>query len=387
MPASDSVMHRHPDHGRMRAPHAKLSSWRVPWRDDTIQTGTIQMLRDLAKPFFAKPFLARSFLTKALLGGLFAVSAFTAAQAADKVVFQLDWLPGGDKSPIYVCIQKGFCKEAGLDVTIEGGRGSSEAITKLATGRSDIGISGIGALMAAKANENVPVKAVMSLFNKGPHAFFVVEGKMAKIADVKGKKVATSPFTESNIYLPLVLKDIGLAESDVTLNKVDPGALGPMLMTGATDVIIAWMTDVTRYSNQAKQAGKKLTVMPWSDAGLDLYSASLLASDKFLQERPDVAKRFMAAYKKSLEFARDNKPEAAAAVTAMVPELNAENVEGQVNDMLPLAFNEVTQRDGLGALTPERLKATWARVAAAQGLNVSKLDPETVVDRRFAPGS
>lgn len=326
-------------------------------------------------------------LAAPLLGGIFAVSAFTAANAADKVVYQLDWLPGGDKAAIYVCIQKGFCGDAGIEVTIEGGRGSSEAITKLSTGVSDIGSAGIGAVMAAKANENAPVTTVMSLFNQGPHAFYAIKGTMEKIEDVKGKTVATSPFTESNIYLPLVLKDIGLAESDITLNKVDPGALGPMLMTGATEVIIAWMTDVTRYSNQAKEAGKELTILPWSDAGLELYSASLVASDKFLKERPDVARRFVQAYKKSLEFVRDNQAEAAEAVVAMVPELSAENVEGQINDTLVLIFNDDTERDGLGSITPERLKATWERVAAAQGLDPAKLDPETTVDRSFIPGS
>lgn len=323
-----------------------------------------------------------------LLGGVFAATAaLSTAAAADKVVYQLDWLPGGDKAPIYVCIQKGFCADAGLDVSIESGRGSSEAITKLATGVSDIGSAGIGALMAAKAGEGVPVTAVMSIFNKGPHAFYTIKGTMETIADVKGKTVATSPFTESNIYLPLVLGDIGLSESDITLTKADPGALGPMLMTGATDVIIAWLTDVARYSGQAKEAGKELTILPWSAAGLELYSASLIASDKFLTERPDVAKRFIAAFKKSIEFAKANPKEAAEAVAAVVPELSVENVQGSWNDASVLVFNEVTEKDGLGALEAGRLKATWERVSAAQGLDPASLDPETIVDRSFAAGS
>ncbi|WP_157015596.1 ABC transporter substrate-binding protein [Mesorhizobium xinjiangense] len=324
---------------------------------------------------------------KSFLGGTVLFAGLAVANAADKVVFQLDWLPGGDKAAIYVCIQKGFCPDAGLDVTIEGARGSSEAITKLSTGVSDIGSAGIGAVMSATVSENAPVTAVMSLFNNGPHAFYAVKGTMETIADVKGKAVATSPFTESNIYLPLVLSDIGMSDGDITLNKVDPGALGPMLMTGATDVIIAWMTDVTRYTNQAEKAGKELVILPWSDAGLELYSASIVASDRFLEGRPEVARRFLAAYKQSLQFARDNPSEAAQAVVAMVPELDAENVEGQVKDMLALVFNEDTERDGLGAITAERLQATWERVSAAQGVDASKLDPESIVDRSFTPES
>ncbi|MBA91535.1 MAG: hypothetical protein CMJ43_12720 [Phyllobacteriaceae bacterium] len=328
-------------------------------------------------------------LAAKLAAGAVALAALTLpAAAADKVTYQLDWLPGGDKAPIYVCIQKGFCAEAGLDVSIEQGRGSSEAITKIATGTSDIGSADIGALMAARVNEGVPVTAVMSLFNKGPHAFYTLKGNgIEAIGDIKGKTVATSPFPSSNVFLPLVLADIGLSEGDITLTKSDPGALGPLLMTGGTDAIIAWVTDVSRYTGQAKEAGKEIVVMPWSAAGLELYSASLIASDKFLAERPDVAKRFIAAFRKSVEFVKENPAEAAAAVTAIVPELKAEAVEGSVNDTLVLIFNEVTEADGLGVFKPERLKATWERVSKAQGLDTAKLDPETVVNRAFVPGS
>ncbi|MEM7258335.1 MAG: ABC transporter substrate-binding protein, partial [Pseudomonadota bacterium] len=307
---------------------------------------------------------------------------FSASMAADKVTYQLDWLPGGDKAPIYVCIQEGFCADAGIEVSIEPGRGSSEAITKLATGSSDIGSAGLGALMAAKATENVPVTGVMSLFNSGPHAFYTTTDKgIAELTDVAGKKIATSPFTASNVYLPLVLEDNGMKESDIELTKADPGALGPLLMTGKTDAIIAWLTDVSRYTGQAKEAGKEIVVLPWSEAGLELYSASLVANDKFLSERPDVAKRFIAAMKKSVEFAQANPDKAGMAVSAMVPELGSEDVTSSWLDASKLVFNEVTEADGLGAFESNRLAATWARVAAAQGLDPSALDPESIVDR------
>jgi NitT/TauT family transport system substrate-binding protein len=306
------------------------------------------------------------------------------AQAADPVTYQLDWLPGGDKAPIYVCIHEGFCADAGLEVTIEPGRGSSEAITKLATGTSDIGSAGIEALMAARATEDVPVTAVMNIFNTGPHAFYTTaDSGITSITDVSGKAVATSPFTSSNVFLPLVLGENGMSEADITLTKADPGALGPMLMTGQADAIIAWLTDVSRYTGQAEEAGKELVVLPWSEAGLELYSATLVASDRFLAERPEVAKRFVAAFKQSMEFAQANPEKAAAAVAAVVPELSAEDVTGSWLDASKLAFNDVTETYGLGALDAERLAATWARVAQAQGLDPSSLDPESIVDRSF----
>ncbi|WP_323765108.1 ABC transporter substrate-binding protein [Marinovum sp.] len=308
------------------------------------------------------------------------------AAAQDQVTYQLDWLPGGDKSPIYVCIEEGFCAEAGIEVSIEPGRGSSEAITKIATGSSDIGSAGMGALMAAVSGENVPVTAVMSIFNTGPHAFYTTaDSGITTLADIKGKSVATSPFTSSNVFLPLVLADNGLSEDDITLTKSDPGALGPLLMTGQADAIIAWLTDVSRYTGQAAEAGKEIVILPWSDAGLELYSAALVANDSFLADRPDVAKRFVAAFQKSLVFAYENPDKAAAAVAAQVPELSAEDVKGSWLDASKLAFNEVSDEFGLGTFDADRLAATWTRVSAAQGLDPASLDPESVVNRSFLP--
>ncbi|WP_295049746.1 ABC transporter substrate-binding protein [uncultured Paracoccus sp.] len=304
------------------------------------------------------------------------------ALAADDVTFQLDWLPGGDKAPIYVCIDQGFCEAEGLNVTIAAGRGSTDAISRLAAGSSDIGVADIGALMAARAREGVGVTAVMSIFNKGPHAFYTVKGTgFDSVADVKGKKIATSAFTSSNVFLPLVLADNGIDPDDVQVINAEPGALGPMLMTGQVDGIIAWLTDLTRYSGQGAEAGKDIQGLAWSDAGLELYSAALIANDGFLKDRPDVARRFVAAFRKSVQAMQADPAAAAQSVRAVVAELEAENVEGSVKDAMALIFNEVTDKDGLGVFEPGRLAATWARVAQAQDIDPASYDVETTVTR------
>ena len=333
--------------------------------------------------------MTRPLLSRHLAGAAALAATGLAAPAAlamDQVTFQLDWLPGGDKSAIYVCIDRGICADHGLEVTINGGRGSSEAITFLATGRSEIGIAGIEALMAAVARDDVPVRAVASIFTQAPHAFYTLTSSgIDSIDQVKGQRVISSPFTSSNVFLPLVLNELGMSMDDIELTHVDPGALGPMLMTGAADVMVAWVTDVTRYTNQATQAGHELNVLPWTTGGLELYGTSLIASERFLEERPEVAARFIEAFLESKRFVHENPQLAAESVVNMVPELEMENVYGSVNDMLVLAFNEVTEADGQGAFEPERLAQTWYWVAQAQELPLEALDPEAMVDRSFLP--
>lgn len=317
-----------------------------------------------------------------------ALGTSSLAAAADKVVFQLDWLPGGDKAPVYVGIQEGYFADAGLEVSIASGRGSTDAVTKMATGQSDIGSADIGALMAAKAQDDVPVSAVYPLFTQAPHAFFVLESSdIHSIGDIKGKTVATSPFTSSNAFLPIVLKENSLSADDIKLTKTDPGALGPMLITGNTDAIIAWVTNVALFQSQAADAGKAIRVLPWSEAGLELYSSAILASDRFLEKRPEVAKRFLKAFAKSVAFTRDNPEKAGEDLHAMVPEVDPDVAAGQIRDTMKLIFNEATEQDGVGVFTPERIAQTWTYVAEANDLPASSLDPETSVKRGFAPES
>lgn len=323
--------------------------------------------------------------TSPMLAALaFSLGIMPSANAADLVTFQLDWLPSGEHAPIYVCVQEGFCADADIEVRIEPGRGSSEAITKMATGASDVGIVGLSALMAASANEDVPVTAVLSYFNKGPHSFYSLsETGVESVADLDGKTVVTSPFTSSNVFLPLVLESAGLSEDSIELIKSDPGTLAPMVLTGAADVAIAWVTNLSVFDAQAEEAGKEFTNLPWSSAGLELYSSALSASDSFLTERADVAKRFVAAFETSVAFVNANPEQAAAAVIEMVPEMEQDLMEAAIGDTYKLVFNEVTETDGFGVFLEDKLATTWEQVAKSQGIDLASLDPETVVDRSF----
>ena len=97
------------------------------------------------------------------------------ALAAESVSFLLDWLPAGDKAAVYLGVEKGLFEAEGIKVTIQSGRGSSDVVTKLATGSADMGTGGLAALLQAKATDNVPVKAVMSIYTMQPDAIFTTK--------------------------------------------------------------------------------------------------------------------------------------------------------------------------------------------------------------------
>ncbi|MEP0357288.1 ABC transporter substrate-binding protein [Paraglaciecola sp.] len=302
----------------------------------------------------------------------------------DEVTFQLDWLPGGDKAPLYVAIGKGFFKEQNIKVKISHGKGSSDSLTKLGVGIADLGYADLSSLLAAKAREPLAVSAIMSVFSKAPHAFFSLKDSgIGSVADVKGKRVATSAFSSSVVFLPLLLNLNNIPEDSIRIMKVDAGALGPMLATGNTDVIISWMTDTVKYQSQVATVGKELHVMPWYDAGLEFYSTVIVGTDKFLNAKPDVAKRFLIAFQKAIEYTWAYPQESADIVHKLVPEVDTQIALDTIINIRSLVYNDASDAHGLGIINSQRLATSWSYVAQSQGFALDAIEPETAINRSF----
>ncbi|KKW67080.1 sulfonate/nitrate transporter [Lampropedia cohaerens] len=325
-----------------------------------------------------RPLFASLMLACASLAG-------AAAQAADKLTVQLDWLPGGDKAFVYSGIEQGFFEEEALDVTVLTGRGSSDAVTKIATGTADVGFAGISALMMAAAEGEVPVKAVLSLYSKQPDALFTRAGSgIASLKDMEGKTVAMPTFSSSNALWPVVLQKNGVDGDKIRVIKTDPSTMAPMLAQGRVDATINWVTVAPAFRQVLGQAKQELAVLPWSDFGLDGYGWSAMASTRLIDEQPEVLQRYLRALRKSVAFAIANPQQAAKDLQAHVPEANVEVVQAEFEASIPLLQNEVSEQFGFGTFDPALLKATWDWVAASMNYAADKLDPETLVERGFA---
>lgn len=307
------------------------------------------------------------------------------AAAADKLKLQLDWMPnGGDKAFVFVGVQEGFYAAEGLDVTILPGRGSSDTLTKIASGAADVGTGGIASLMMAQAEGGIPVKAIMSIYSKQPDAIYSWQGSgVTDMKSLKGKTLGIPTFSASNALLPIMLENNGVDPDSVKQIKADPGTLVPMLAQGRVDGVVVWSTNRPSIEATLTQVGKKPLELAWTDYGLDGYGLSFFASDKLIKEKPDVVARFVRASKKSIEFSLAHPDKAAADQKAMVPEADVAMLEADFNVTKPLINNEISQRDGLGQFDPTLLQHTWEWVAKSMKYSLDKVNPETLVDRSY----
>ncbi|MCF4165320.1 ABC transporter substrate-binding protein [Zavarzinia compransoris] len=309
------------------------------------------------------------------------------ALAADHVNFQFSWLPGGDRAAYYLAQSEGLFEAEGLDVDLVSGRGSSDSITKVATGAADMGEGGLDALFTAKVGTEVPVVAVMPVYTKAPDSLVTTAASgITGLKDVAGRKVATSPFTSSNGPWPFLLQANGVDPESVELIKADASTLPAMLAAGRVDAIIQYVTSAPQTVDLLESTGATPAIVPWAEYGLDGYSSTVFVSEAFLAEHRDVVLRFVRALVKAERLMQDDPALAAAAVKAAIPEIELDMTRKQVDATVPLLFNANTDVAGLGIFDPDRVRTTWEWVARQQGVDPASMDPMASVDLGIGKG-
>jgi NitT/TauT family transport system substrate-binding protein len=204
------------------------------------------------------------------------------------------------------------------------------------------------------------------------------------LKDVTGKTVATATFSSSNALWPVMQQNLSIDPAQVKLLKVDPSTLAPLLAQGKVDATINWITVAPLFERVLKQAGKELVVLPWSSQGLEGYGWSVMASDKFIKERPEVLARVLKVLRKSFDYALNNPDAAAADLKAMVPEMDVKMSADEMRSSLPLIRNEISSKDGMGVFEPKRLEPPWTWVAKSMNYPMNKINP-SLVDRTSCP--
>ena len=321
-----------------------------------------------------------------LAAAMFVILISAEAFAADKVIYQLDWLPSGEETFPYVAQREGYFAAANLDVEIRIGRGTTDVLAKMATGNAEFGSGGLGGLMQGAAQGPMPVKAVLSIFNKQPDAIFTYEGSgIRTIKDLAGRTVATATFTSSNALWPVIASLNGLDISKVNLVKTDPTATAAMVANGKADALINWVTSGGEIEAVLKETGKKMVVLPWSQFGLDGYGLSIFATDAMIANHPDVVARFLAACEKGIQFSIANPEAAAKDLKAAVPIVDLEPAIVEVKTTIPVTKNEISEKYGMGTFNPALVQDTWKWIAKSQSYPLDKLDPEKVINGSFVP--
>ena len=283
------------------------------------------------------------------------------ALAADRVTFVTDFGYLGRHAYYFLALDKGYYKEAGLDVDIVRGQGSADAVKQVAAGTAQIGFADATSVILSRANDDVPVKLVAMVYAKPPHAVFTLKGSgITKPKDLEGKNIADLASSSLPKMFPAYAKAAGFDASKVKWTFVTSDAIAASLALGRADAVTYYT--ISEALLQKAVAPKKLVILKFADVGMDFYSNGIIANDQVIKSNPDMVRRFVAATLRGLKDAIAD-PQAAAKVLHKYQ--RQVDVDVGTAEMQVVSTLVQTPPEPLGTIDPVRMQRTLDLVASS----------------------
>jgi NitT/TauT family transport system substrate-binding protein len=233
-----------------------------------------------------------------------AIANAASAQTPVKVLLDWAWLPY--HAAFITAQEKGYYKEAGLDVTLEQGRGSGSTALLLSQGGFDIAHLNItnAAQMIGKGGA---IKVVGLYQHKTAAAFIGIKGKVKLDGpqSLKGIKIGSTPGGSDGLSVKVFTAANGMKITDLNIVALDANAKTAALFGGTIDAVSG---DSPAFNAYVRATNQEPVVLQLSDVGVPLLGFGFAANNAYLAKNPEVVRKFIAASKRGVaEAARDFK--------------------------------------------------------------------------------
>ncbi|MEM6745610.1 MAG: ABC transporter substrate-binding protein [Pseudomonadota bacterium] len=319
---------------------------------------------------------------------LAAMVAAGAAAAQTAIKFSNDWKWEGPSAPLLLALDRGYFEAEGLDVTMDTGQGSREAIPRVASGTYQIGAADINSLIKFRdQNPDLPVTAVYMIYNTPP--FAIVGRKSLGVSspkDLEGKTLGAPAPDGAYAQWAAFTKANGIDASKVTIENVGFPVREPMLAQGQVDAItgFSFSSFINLKANGVPE--DDISVILMAENGLDLYGNVIIVNPTFAEENPEAVAGFVRALVKGTQDAVAD-PVAAVKYVLAANDVAREAVELERLKMA-IADNIVTDEvraNGFGAVNMARLAKSITQIADTYEFQNPAPAPEAIFDGSYLP--
>ncbi len=217
---------------------------------------------------------------------------------ADKTPLKIGYSDWPGWLVLEIAKQKGFFKDAGVDVELVWFSDYLESINAYSAGKLDGIMIACGDSLTAKSS----VVVFLTDFSNG-NDMIIGKPDVADIKALKGKKVGLEKELVEHLLLVTALEKNGLTEKDVTITQVKTEETTAALKSGKVDAIGAWYPISGRTLKEV--AGSKKLFTSAEAPGL-IYDA-LQVDPGSLDKRRDDWKKVVGVWYKCLAFLNDPK--------------------------------------------------------------------------------
>ena len=287
-------------------------------------------------------FSRRGLLASAIGASLVPLGIGRGARAADKPAeIRIDWATYNPVSMVLKSkglLESEFAKD-GIGIHWVQTLGSNKALEFLNAGSIDFGSTAGSAALLGKINGN-PVKSIY-VYSRPEWTALVTrkDTTIAKIEDLKGKRVAVTRGTDPHIFLVRALQSVGLSEKDIVpvLLQHPDGKIA--LIRGDVD---AWAGLDPMMAQAQVEDGARLF---YRNKAANTYGI-LNASEDFLNRYPDLTRRVLAVYEDARKYCLAHYDDEKR-VFIDVTKLPEAVVDIQLKERTELTFNRIgsQQRD------------------------------------------
>ncbi|MDO5717946.1 MAG: ABC transporter substrate-binding protein, partial [Tissierellia bacterium] len=225
----------------------------------------------------------------------------------------------GSASSLVAAKEYGYFDKYGLNVELFKFSNGPDEISAMASGDIDISQIGHGAHKLC-----IQDKAVIFQMDATSLADMVMgntERGVSTLADLKGKKIASTLGTSADIILKLALEDAGLTEDDVEIIEMDPNGVVPAMVSGQIDACATWSPGTETIK---EKMGDKVVVLADNSTYLDkaTFPSSFITTKDYAGKNRDVLVRFAAAIQEAQDDRNSDKLEDIAKKVAALTEID-----------------------------------------------------------------
>ena len=270
-------------------------------------------------------------IKSALVAGMMVAGTIAPAAATDKITLLLDWFVNPDHGPIIIAEEKGYFKDAGLDVEVIAPADPSDPPKLVAAGRAELAISYQPQLHLQVA-EGLPLVRVGTLVATPLNCLLVLEdGPVKSIADLRGGKVGFSVAGVEEALLTTILERNGVGLDEIDLVNVN-WSLSPSLMSGQVDAVIGAFRNFEL--NQMDIEGVKGRCFYLEEEGLPAYDELIYIANRDSMNK-DVIRRFLQATELATQYIINHPQESWDIFKSTAKELDDELNKRAWVDTLP----------------------------------------------------
>lgn len=329
------------------------------------------------------PLLLRSALAAIALSTLPGI----ALAQGKNVKFVLDWAFQGQQAVFTIPDDDGTYTKQGLNVTVDRGAGSGDAVSKVASATYDLGLADVYTMMNHNANNpNSRLIAVALVHDKS--ALSVASMKSANIrkpADLDGKKVAAPLGDASRQVFPLFASLNKINQNSIEWITVTPQLRETMLVRGQTDAVTGHITTIMMNLRGMNIAASDVSLMPYADHGVELYGHAIIARPQWAEQNAQTVTGFIRAATHGLNVMIRDRNAAFNSVKKRDALLNEEIEKARIQMSLDAMFMSANvEKNGMSNVDKARLGRTIEQVSKAFQMKATPT-VEDVYTERYLP--